>query len=123
MTEQIDIPATILDMADVPLPSWVEGRSLVPLMQGNSLPPRPVFSMALEGQAIQGQKIAAGKFAIWEGDYKLIYQLEEEKSLLFNLKTDPGELNNLFYKEHDMGQNFLSIIKMNLQKANERIIE
>ncbi len=29
LVEQIDIPATILDLANIPVPSWMEGRSLV----------------------------------------------------------------------------------------------
>lgn len=36
LVEQIDIPATILGIVNIPVPPWMEGRSLVPLMQGES---------------------------------------------------------------------------------------
>src|SRR3989304_3777539 len=48
LIEQIDIRATVLDVANIPVPSWLEGRSLVPLMQGKSHPLRPLFSINVE---------------------------------------------------------------------------
>jgi arylsulfatase A-like enzyme len=48
LVEQIDIPATILDLAHIPVPTWMEGRSLMPLMQGKKRTERPVFSMNFE---------------------------------------------------------------------------
>jgi arylsulfatase A-like enzyme len=121
LTEQIDIPATILDIAGIPLPLWIEGRSLVPLLRGRGLPEKIAFSMALEGQASRGHEISNGKFAAWKGDYKLIHQLENNKSMLFNLMEDPGELKNLFDKEKNVGKNLLGLIQDNLKMANERI--
>lgn len=121
LVEQIDIPATILGLANIPVPSWMEGRSLVPLMRGKGLQPRPAFSMALQKNRSLGHQINKGTIAVWERDYKLIYYLEENKSLLFNLKQDPDELNNIFDKEPEQGQILLTLIKNNLKKANIRI--
>jgi arylsulfatase A-like enzyme len=123
LTEQIDIPSTILDLANIPQPAWMEGRSLAPLMRGQRLPPKPAFSMALESQASRGNMITSGKIAVWEGNYKLIHQLENEKSLLFNLAEDPAELNNLFDKEPEIGNRLINIIEVNLKKANEGIVK
>ncbi len=121
IVEQIDIPATILELADIPVPQWMEGRSLVPLMKGNGLQPKPAFSMAIQKNPSRGQ-ITKGLIAVWEGDYKLLYYPEDGKTLLFNLKIDPGELNNLFDKEQVIGQQLLAYIKDNLEKANKRIM-
>ncbi len=121
LAEQIDIPATILELAGIPVPSWMEGRSLVPLMRGGTLPPRPAFSMALEGQPSRGHRIVKGRFAVWEGDYKLIHYLQKNISLLFNLKEDPGELNNIFDREPEVGKRLLKLLMKNLREANERI--
>ncbi len=123
LVEQVDIPATILDLADIPVPSWMEGRSLVPLMRGGTLPERPAFSMALEGQPSRGRRIVKGRFAVWEGDYKLIYYLQRKISLLFNLKEDPGELNNIFDKEPEVGKRLRKLLMSNLKEANERIAQ
>ena len=118
---QIDIPYTILDLAGIPVPSWMEGRSLVPLMRGQSLAPRPVFSMNFQKNRSLSHPITTGTIAVRDGDYKLIHYIEKEQSLLFNLKDDPDELNNLFEKEPETGRRLLSILHDNLKKANERI--
>ena len=122
LVEQIDIPATILDLAGIPVPRWMEGRSLVPLMRGEKIPPRPAFSMNLEtNRSRGGYPITRGTIAVWDGDYKLIYYLKKQKALLFNLREDPDELNNLFDREPETGRRLLALIKKNLKKANEKI--
>lgn len=120
LSEQIDIPVTILDLVGIPVPSWMEGRSLVPLMRGESLPAKPAFSLALEKNFSRGRRpITKGIIAVRDGDYKLIHYIEEKKSELFNLKHDPGELNDLFAKEPETGRRLLNLILERLQKANE----
>ncbi len=119
--EQIDVPATILDLVNIPVPPWMEGRSLMPLMRGEVLVPRSAFSMNFEENRSRGHQINKGSVAVWEGDYKLIHYLGRKKSLLFNLQRDPGELNNLFITEPEVGQRLLSVIHDSLKKANERI--
>ena len=121
IVEQIDIPATILELAHIPVPVWMEGRSLVPLMRGEELPPRPAFSMYFRHNRSRGHQITKGTIAIWEGDYKLIHYLEEDKSLLFNLKQDPEEIDNLVEKKPEIGKHLLDLINTNLKNANERI--
>ena len=121
--EQIDIPYTILDLAGIPAPSWMEGRSLTPLMRGESLPARPVFSMNFQKNRSRSHPITTGTIAVREGDYKLIHYIEKEESLLFNLKEDPDEIDNLFDTEPDTGRLLLTILHDNLKKANERIKE
>jgi arylsulfatase A-like enzyme len=120
--EQIDIPATILDLANIPVPPWMEGRSLVPIMHGETLTPRPAFSMSLIKNK-RDQQITKGTFAVWEGDYKLIYYLDEGKSLLFNLKEDPAELNNLIEQKPETGKHLLALIKEGIKKANGKIVK
>ena len=118
LVEQIDIPATILDLANIPVPEWMEGRSLVPLMHGRKLPEQPAFSVNFESNP-GGEMISKGAVAIWDGDYKLIHDLDKQTSHLFNLKNDPDEQNNLIEKEPAIGQHLLSIIMDNINKANQ----
>ncbi len=124
LVEQIDIPATILDLAHIQIPAWMEGRSLVPLMRGKRLPSKLIFSMNFPKNMSRGQQITVGSIAVWDGDYKLIHYLYTKKkstSELFNLMNDPDELNDLFDKKPEVGKNLLSLIEENLRKANERI--
>jgi len=118
---QIDIPATILDLTDINIPSWMEGRSLVPLLQDSELQPRPIFSMNFENNKGLGHRITEGTIAVWEEDHKLIHYLGKNKSLLFDLKQDPDELIDLFEKEPVVGNHLLSIIRDNLKIANDKI--
>lgn len=121
IVEQIDIPATIIDLLDIQVPAWMEGRSVVPLIRGEHLTERPAFSMNFEENPSRGHQITKGSIAVWEGDYKLIHYLDREESLLFNLKKDPDELRNLFDKEHGIRQHLLSLIHDNYKAANDKI--
>ncbi len=118
--EQTDIAATILDLAHIPVPLWMDGRSLLPILQDKKLPSRPVFSMAMEENRDRGV-ISKGVYSVWEGNYKLIYYITGKETLLFNLKLDPDEQNNLFSTEPAVGQYLLSLILDHLNKANEKI--
>ena len=117
LVEQTDIPAIILELADIPVPSWIEGRSLVPLMRGEKLPQRPVFSMNFEKNMSRGHQITTGCISVREGDYKLMYNLDKDETMLFNLKHDPAELNNLIESEPEIGRNLLNLIRENLKSA------
>ncbi len=121
LVEQVDISCTILDLADITVPSWMEGRSLKPLMHGKSLPQYPIFSMTLLTNPLKRKKITMGKIAVWDGDYKLIHRIEEDRSLLFNLREDPGESDNLFEREPEVGRPLRALILKNLKEVNEKI--
>ncbi|MBI5664201.1 MAG: sulfatase [Nitrospirae bacterium] len=118
---QIDIPATILDLADITVPEWMEGRSLVPFLRGEKLEARPVYSMSLDSNP-SNSRITKGSVAIWEGNYKLVYYIDKDEKLLFNLEQDPAELNNLYDKEHETGQRLLNIIRDNIETVNKNYL-
>jgi len=122
LVEQIDIPATILDLVNIPVPSWMEGRSLVPLIHGEKMLSRPAFSMNFEENPSRGHQITKGSVAVWDGDYKLIHYLKKkEESFLFNLRNDPDEMANIFDEQLETGQHLLNLLLDNLKKANEKI--
>lgn len=97
MALNLDIPATILDLAGVQIPDWYQGKSLVPFMQGT--PPAnwrkdwlyeyyefPVFEHVRPHRGVRSDR------------YKLIhYFLPPEEFELYDLQEDPGELHNLAY--------------------------
>jgi arylsulfatase A-like enzyme len=122
LVEQIDIPSTVLDMAGIPIPDWMEGRSLVPLLRGKELPDQPAFSVDFQNNR-SGEMITQGTVAVYEGDYKLIHDLSKNTSQLFNMRNDPDELNNLIDKEPAIGQRLLGIITEQIKKANQKFIK
>jgi arylsulfatase A-like enzyme len=117
--EQVDIPVTILDIAGISEPPWMEGRSLIPLIRGEDIAFKPVFSMNLDKNPVLN-KITKGTIAVWKDKYKLIHYLGNEKSLLFNIEEDPDEMNNLIDTKADVGRHMLGMIKTELKKVNEK---
>jgi arylsulfatase A-like enzyme len=119
---QIDIAPTILALAEIPVPEWMEGRPLIPLLEGKFLEPQPIFSMQfINASALGNNPITKGTIAVWDGDYKFIYYLDDKKLLLFNLRDDPGETHNLINKKPEIAQKLERLIKENLALANKKI--
>ncbi|RJQ48964.1 MAG: hypothetical protein C4538_02930 [Nitrospiraceae bacterium] len=109
---QVDIAPTILALAGIPVPEWMEGRSLVPVIEGSDFDTRPIFSMQfIKNSAIGNNLINKGVVAVWEDNYKLIYKLEENKSMLFNLQDDPYETRNLQNEKPEIAQQLRNLIK------------
>ncbi len=109
----VDVMPTLLELLAVDLPAEVgaqiEGRSLVPFLEGRELPPRTVF--AESGKSFYPQLVrrrvsfdVAGRFrAAVLGDWKLIWtpgQTPERAYELYNLATDPAETRNLWTADH-----------------------
>jgi choline-sulfatase len=80
----IDIMPTACEILGVECPSNIEGRSLIPLLNGNDFDRYPAasFSDFLDGQR-----------TVRMGRYKLIYR--GASTTLFDLKNDPGETADL----------------------------
>jgi arylsulfatase A-like enzyme len=121
LVEQVDIPATILDFADINVPSWMDGRSLIPLLRGNKLSARPAFSMNFEENPSRGNIISRGSIAVWSGEYKLIHYMRRNESILFNINKDPDEKTDLLKNEPETAKRLLSVLLGNLRDANKRI--
>lgn len=94
VTGNVDVAATILDLAGLEAPDSMDGRSLVPLVRGeqmrmrDSLPLINVWGTA--GTMFLGVVTETNKYIYW------IYGEEfEPAEELFDLKDDPYELKNL----------------------------
>jgi arylsulfatase A-like enzyme len=78
----LDLFPTIVQLAGVQLPEGLDGKSLVPLIQNESSAVRD--SLFLAYRDVQR--------AVRAGEWKLIRYPKVDKTQLFNLKEDPGEL-------------------------------
>lgn len=88
-----DFYPTLLELAGLPLRPMQhrDGVSLVPLLKGKRLKSRDLF-WHYPHYSNQGGGPAG---AVRQGDWKLIEWYEDGSRELYNLRTDPGEQNNL----------------------------
>jgi len=128
-----DLFPTICELIGVELPEGVQGRSLWPLLSGQSYPEKEFASMIVmqgmggldytstkeldpytEGTLAHGRPRAFDELNSWtqsgvlrmlrKDDWKLIYDVQG-RGEMYHLSTDPAELKNLFVSpEHSQKQ-------------------
>jgi arylsulfatase A-like enzyme len=79
----MDVAPSLLELAGVAPPPGFQGRSLVPWLRGETLPPAPVLA-----------ELAHSRTWI-RHPWKLIHHPREKRSELFELASDPGEQTDL----------------------------
>jgi len=86
----IDVAPTLVDLVGAPIPKSFRGRSLLPALAGDKLPPRPIISELMPATAWPHHATM-----LLDGDKKLIHRITERRYELYDLATDPGEKKNL----------------------------
>ena len=99
----IDLGPTILNSVGLGYPEQSAGVSLISLMRGEEFAHPPIFGEHIYGEASpfvqreQNVHPETRKYMVIAQDgYKLIYNRNSYTFELFNLKTDPGEVRNLY---------------------------
>ncbi len=89
----MDFYPTMLEVAGLDLlpEQHVDGVSLAPVLRGESIPDRPLF-WHYPHYGNQGGEPSA---IMMEGDWKLIYYYEDQRSELYDLSRDLGEQNDV----------------------------
>ncbi len=92
----IDLAPTLLSMAGVPVPSAMQGLSLVPLLKGQKTPWRNSFLIEYYSDKVFPRVVRMGYKAVRNARWKYIRYLElEGMDELYDLKNDPYEMKNL----------------------------
>jgi arylsulfatase A-like enzyme len=86
----IDVGPTLLDLIGVAPPANLHGRSLLPVIEGTALPPRPIFAELLPSTATPDHEVA-----IVDRGKKLLHKVSERRFELFDLAADPKQMKNL----------------------------
>ena len=79
----LDVVPTLLELLAVAPPPGLQGRSLVPLLEGAAMPPRPLFA--------EGFAFDAKLQAVVDGNWKAIRSQGTQALALYDLAADPGE--------------------------------
>lgn len=94
LTSHMDLGPTVLEYAGLEIPSWFEAQSLVPALSGEPYSGRShVFSEHARDRILAG---TANMTMVVKGTWKLVEYLDPDDGQLFDLETDPGEINDLY---------------------------
>ncbi|MEC9081785.1 MAG: sulfatase/phosphatase domain-containing protein, partial [Verrucomicrobiota bacterium] len=120
LIQNLDYAETFLDMAEAPIPVDMQGRSLVPLLKGQT-PDDWRKSIYYHYYEYPSVHMVPRHYGIRTQRYKLMhfYQFGDEWEL-YDLKSDPDELSNLYGKsEHSQLQNRMKKRLAKLQQHYE----
>ena len=92
----IDTMPTMLELCGIEVPQEVQGRSYLPLLQGNQAPTRDhvFYELMLQADGTEGDAQPVPRRGIRTREW--LYVCEEDRPfMLFDLTNDPGEDHNL----------------------------
>ncbi len=100
LVQNLDLAPTILELAGLETLSYMQGRSMLPLLTAQ----QPiawrdaVYYQYYEGA--QGEHRVARHYGIRTEDHTLVHFPDYDEWELFDLRTDPEQLNNVYGKPH-----------------------
>ncbi|MGH2776224.1 MAG: sulfatase family protein [Actinomycetota bacterium] len=97
----VDLVPTLADLAGIPIPDGVDGRSVRPLMEGGALPEEPAYMEAV-GVKLEGKRIVGAR----RPDWKLLKH-GGGKQALFRLNGgtgEPDEKHNLYSRHPEVAR-------------------
>jgi arylsulfatase A-like enzyme len=110
----MDLFPTICDAADAKIEHKIDGRTILPTLQGKSQPPedRFIFWVRREGGGYGGRAYYAAR----SGEFKLLQNTPFEPLQLYNLKDDPQE-NTPLDRKHPMYNKLFSALQAHITKS------
>jgi len=91
----VDFAPTFLDVAGMPVPADIQGRSLLPILRGRT-PADWRTSMYYRYYHDPGDHNTRAHYGVRTRTHKLIYFWKKDQWELFDLVNDPFELHNLY---------------------------
>ena len=105
LSSAVDVMPTVLDLMEMEIPDFVQGRSLAPGMRDTSLsgreyvvssipfanPGDPVHSVDSLLRTLSDHPVTT----VTSGEWSLLYSPAEGRSELYNLNSDPGQSKNV----------------------------
>jgi arylsulfatase A-like enzyme len=96
LTQNIDFAPTILNVAGLEIPTWMQGLSLVPLITGKEKSLHRLY-LYYHFYEFGGDLLVLPHLGIRGERYKLIYFYTVNEWELYDLKNDPTEQQNLIH--------------------------
>lgn len=99
----IDLAPTFLDLAGMPVPGTMQGRSLAPLLRGES-PDDWRKTIYYRYYHDPGHHNTAAHYGVRTATHKLIHYWKKDAYEMFDLTKDPTEQHNLLFDEAEARQ-------------------
>lgn len=94
LTSLMDLGPTVLELAGLEPPKWMEAQSLVPALHGENWPGRDyAFSEHARDLILTGTDLMT---MVRDDTMKLVEFIDSDEGQLFDLETDPHEQQNLW---------------------------
>ncbi len=106
----LDLLPTLAEVMGVPVPPEAHGRSLVPALRGERLEPWPIYSE-------KPHLAPADMYSVLDQGYKVIYTEPLNRVELYDLRSDPGERNNLAGQEPARARRLMGFLLAWLEQA------
>ena len=114
IVSNLDFAETFLDIAGAQIPGDMQGRSLLPLLKGDTpLDWRKTFYYHY--YEFPGAHSVARHYGVTDGNYKLIHFYQNEDWEMFDLTADPNELQSIYGRSEFAG------IQSRLEKELKRL--
>lgn len=97
LVELVDIAPTLLQSAGIEIPYYIQGKSLLPVLQGN-IEKHKSHVICEYNDALDLPDGTHGSM-YFDGRYKIVVYHGKNVGEIYDLKNDPGEFNNLWDKE------------------------
>lgn len=117
LVSNVDYPETFLEIAGLPVPEDMQGRSLLPLLKGDT--PEDWRNSHYYHYYEKGGHGVALHFGAFDGRYKLIRFPDHDTWELYDLETDPQELESRYGDPALAGQQ--SQLKTELERLRKEL--
>lgn len=120
VAQEADLLPTLLALVGAPAPSWTDGVSLKPAIEGKALPERYIYSMNLEPARIF-DPISKGTVAVRDETFKYVIRLALHEESLYRYKEDLLEEHNLIASDPDVAARLRDVLFSKLNQVNQRL--
>ncbi len=93
VVELVDLAPTVAALFGVKAPASWRGQSLVPLLEGATVPPKAAYA---EMQPVSEWNHAAKSMVSADGKWHVVYRISDSAWELYDLEKDPEERTNVF---------------------------
>ncbi|MCY4578524.1 MAG: sulfatase [Chloroflexi bacterium] len=128
LSSAIDVMPTVLDLLGLDIPEFVQGRSLAPAIRDNSSSGREFVVSSLPFANPGDPVLSVDNFlrdlkdppvtTVTSGDWSLLYSTAPGVSQLYNLSSDPRQLDNVIGRHTDIARDIHRLL-LEFMRENE----